>query len=83
MLESYGYTVFAIVAGWHRPVVFDLDEWGRFHDDQPPNFVATLQPARARARLARIGWRCLGARARRRGSAGQEGQSDHRSNSAG
>ena len=65
MLQSFGYTVFAIVSGWSRPRVLDLDEWARTHGDRPPNFVATREPARARARLGCIGWRCRRARARR------------------
>jgi FkbM family methyltransferase len=70
MLESYGYSVFAIAAGWRRPLVFDLDEWTRVRGSRPPNFVASLEPTRARARLARAGWSSLRVTARLRGPAG-------------
>jgi FkbM family methyltransferase len=70
ILESFGYTVFAIVAGPCRPLVLDLHEWTRRYADRAPNFLGTLLPARARARLARFGWRCLRVKARRRSNAG-------------
>lgn len=59
-LEGYGYTVFRIDYSWWRPVAADPNSprpAGRLFDT--PNYLATLDPGRARERLTRRGWRCL------------------------
>ncbi len=70
MLESCGYTVYAIVAGPCRPLVLDLHERKQRYAHRSPNFLGTRSPARARARLAQFGWHCLRVRARKRNDAG-------------
>jgi len=59
-LERYNYTVFRIDYTYWRPIIADPYSprpAGRLFDT--PNYLATLDPARARDRLAWRGWRCL------------------------
>jgi FkbM family methyltransferase len=64
-LESAGYTVFYVYAGWSRPVLVPLaesKEWRRRAKSEP-NFLATTAPERAEARFRERGWKCLRMRA--------------------
>jgi FkbM family methyltransferase len=62
MLEAAGYSVFALCAPWHKPCLIPRGDGARrrVHTD---NYLATLDPVRARARFWRPGWRCLRVRA--------------------
>jgi FkbM family methyltransferase len=67
LLEAAGYTVFALFAAWHRPVLLPLrDAAARRHGElaEPPNFLATSDPDRAVARFKAAGWNCLRRKAR-------------------
>ena len=57
-LEAAGYSVFTLCAPWHKPRLVPRGDGARprFHTD---NYLATLDPVRARARFGRPGWRCL------------------------
>jgi FkbM family methyltransferase len=68
-LQAAGYEVLALLQTWRKPMLLTLEqlsEWRRQGYD-PPNFLATLDRDRARARFDRPGWRCLKLRARRKG----------------
>jgi FkbM family methyltransferase len=62
MLEAAGYSVFALCAPWPKPCLIPRGDGARhrFHTD---NYLATLDPGRARARFRWLGWRCLRVRA--------------------
>lgn len=65
-LQAAGYEVLALIPAWRKPMLLSLDqlsEWPREGYD-PPNFLATLEPDRARARFDSPGWKCLRLRAR-------------------
>jgi FkbM family methyltransferase len=63
LLEDLGYSVFALCAPWHKPcLVSDRDIAHRRF--LATNYLATRDPARARARFRYPGWRCLRLRAR-------------------
>jgi FkbM family methyltransferase len=67
-LQAAGYEVFALLPAWRKPMLLtlgQLSEWRR-EDYDPPNFLATLAPDRARARFDTSGWKCLRLRARRK-----------------
>ncbi len=60
LLRSNGYHVFGIAKGLLGPL---LGEPGRRASPwTPPSCLATVEPERARARLAPRGWECLGGR---------------------
>jgi FkbM family methyltransferase len=59
LLEAAGYVCFKLEERFSGPCLSaDLATPSKFGWD-PPNYVATVDPARARARLAPRGWRCL------------------------
>lgn len=62
MLETVGYSVFALCAPWHKPCLLPYRVGARrgFHTH---NYLATRDPGRARARFRHPGWRCLRLRA--------------------
>jgi FkbM family methyltransferase len=67
LLEAVGYTVFALDAPWHKPCLIPHRDFAqraqrRFHTH---NYLATLDPSRARARFWCPGWRCLHLRVRK------------------
>jgi FkbM family methyltransferase len=60
VLRPYNYTVFRVDYSYLRPIISDprsAPPPGRSFDT--PNYLATLDPVRARERMARRGWRCL------------------------
>jgi FkbM family methyltransferase len=64
MLEAVGYRVFALGAPWHKPCLLPHRDaaWWRFPTH---NYLATLDPVRARTRFRPPGWQCLCLRARK------------------
>lgn len=66
LLESHGYTIYALHAAWSGPTLTAQRDWQR--SPVPPdfthNYLATLDPARAEQRLRRRGWRSLRLRPR-------------------
>jgi FkbM family methyltransferase len=59
LLEAAGYVCFKLEERFAGPrLIEDLATPSRFGWD-PPNYLATADPARAKARLAPRGWRCL------------------------
>ena len=62
VLETAGYRVFALCAPWHKPVLVPRRDGAR-RCFQTHNYLATLDPGRARARFRNPGWRCLRLRA--------------------
>jgi FkbM family methyltransferase len=68
LLQAAGYEVLALLPTWRKPMLLtqkQLSEWRR-PDYDPPNFLATLDADRARARFDSAGWKCLSVRARRK-----------------
>jgi FkbM family methyltransferase len=67
-LRAAGYVVFALLPTWRKPILLTLEQLSerRRQRRSPPNFLATLDPDRARARFGSPGWKCLRLRARRR-----------------
>ncbi len=57
LLESHRYTIFAIRERFWGPWLADASE--AFPPMMAPNYLATLDPARARQRLRERGWKCL------------------------
>lgn len=64
MLEAAAYTVFALRAPWHKPCLMPHRDGAR-RGLYTLNYVATLDPGRARRRFRSPGWRCLRLRARK------------------
>jgi FkbM family methyltransferase len=62
MLEAVGYRVFALCAPWHKPCLMSHRDGARPRF-ATHNYLATLDPDRARARFRYPGWRCLRLRA--------------------
>jgi FkbM family methyltransferase len=62
ILESHGYHVFSLRSRLWGPRLEPADGTTTAPAWESPNFVATLDPLRARTRLAPRGWRVLGAR---------------------
>jgi FkbM family methyltransferase len=60
-VQSYGYAVFRIWKGFAKPLLLDPLE-NRTHPWEPPNYLATIDPSRAKMRLGKRGWFCLLAR---------------------
>lgn len=66
-LQAAGYEVFSLFPAWRNPVLLTLAQFAKLTwKDCPPNFLATCDPARVRARFAPGGWKCLRIRARLR-----------------
>ncbi len=59
LLESHGYTVMSLRQGLTGPIVCAPAEAYSRKLWDPPALLATIDPARARQRLARRGWACL------------------------
>jgi FkbM family methyltransferase len=68
LLRSHGYTILGVRQGLAGPVVSAPSDAYRRQMWDPPALLATSDPERARQRLRRPGWLCLGRRLRRRGS---------------
>jgi len=68
ILLGHGYQVFRLTRSTWRPLLLPPEEQSR-QGFLPPNFLATLDPARARARFAPWGWTALsGGRTRASGA---------------
>jgi FkbM family methyltransferase len=68
LLEAAGYVCFKLEERFSGPrLIEDLATPSKFGWD-PPNYLATADPARAKGRLAPRGWRCLRRRAARSAS---------------
>lgn len=67
LLESHGYEILGVRQGLAGPIVSAPADAYRRQLWDPPALLATTDPARAKARLKRRGWRCLGRDLRRRG----------------
>jgi FkbM family methyltransferase len=68
LLESHGYTILGVRQGLAGPIASAPSETHERQLWDPPALLATIDPARARARLRPRGWRCLGRGLRRRGA---------------
>jgi FkbM family methyltransferase len=64
LLRAEGYTVFSLLMRWRGPALLSA-EAAPYVDRPggPPNYLATIDPERARRRFAGAGWRCLRLRA--------------------
>jgi len=62
-LQAAGYTVFRLFSAWLGPVLFEGLGYPE-RSAEAPNFLATRDPERARARFRGRGWKCLRVRAR-------------------
>ena len=62
-LQAAGYNVFSLGTAWRKPLLQPVKE-RPVRLARPPNFLATLDPERARARFQDAGWKCLRIRAR-------------------
>ena len=60
LLRAKGYHVFGVAKGLLGPLLGEPG--GRGSAWTPPSCLATLEPGRARARMAARGWECLGGR---------------------
>jgi FkbM family methyltransferase len=60
-LQAAGYTVFRLTQSWLGPVLFERREYPQ-RMREAPNFLATRDPERARARFRGRGWKCLSVR---------------------
>jgi len=67
-LESAGYAVFYLYPGWSKPKLVPVGQSGKWlrRAMSEPNFLATADPERARARFRAPGWKSLRMRARLR-----------------
>lgn len=61
-LRAAGFTLFALVPGWLRPRLISLESSWRHPEGFSYNFLATLDPERARRRFRPRGWFCLKSR---------------------
>lgn len=61
-LEGKGYTIYSVGLKLLGPTITPLTEAGRTIVARTRNYLATLDPGRAQARLSRRGWRMLSAR---------------------
>jgi FkbM family methyltransferase len=59
ILEKNGYRIFLIDRTFWRPCLLSPTGAAPSVSWLPPNYLATLDPARAAARCAPIGWQCL------------------------
>lgn len=57
-LEQHGYTIFRLWKGFWRPLLRP-PAYNKIHPWEPPNYLATLEPERAIARLNKRGWSIL------------------------
>jgi FkbM family methyltransferase len=69
LLRSCGYTILGVRQGLAVPIASAPSDAYRGQMWDPPALLATTDPARAKQRLRRRGWLCLGGRLRRRGAA--------------
>jgi FkbM family methyltransferase len=60
-LEQHGYQIFRLWKGFWRPLLLPPTD-RKIHPWEPPNYLATLDPERAIARLKKRGWRLFRAR---------------------
>jgi len=58
-LQKHGFTVFQLSATWWKPHLTELAPGAPPVGDFTDNFLATLDPQRAKARFRPGGWRCL------------------------
>lgn len=58
-LIQHGFEIFALVGTWLKPRLLPVDAGKRLQRAFSYNFLATLEPARARARFRTLGWRSL------------------------
>jgi FkbM family methyltransferase len=58
-LQEYGFKVYRLAAGWLKPRILPLDAPLEPNEEFSHNFLATLEPERARQRFEPAGWRCL------------------------
>lgn len=59
-LEEAGYTLFLIGRSFGGPLLLDLDQRNRIPDWLAPNYLATRDPERAKARCRARGWKIFG-----------------------
>lgn len=62
LLEAHGYSIFALDGLLLGPVLYEQNVHASRKSYDPPSYLATAQPARARRRLARRGWTVLNPR---------------------
>lgn len=59
LLQKHRFTIFQLTATWWKPHLIELGSPGTPPGDFADNFLATLDPERAKARFRAGGWRCL------------------------
>jgi len=64
LLQAHHYRVFALVAGWWKPMLTEASEGARRQKGFSFNYLATLDPERAQKRFKAGGWHCLNYRRR-------------------
>ncbi|MGD2181245.1 FkbM family methyltransferase [Lusitaniella coriacea] len=57
-LERYGYTIFRVWKGFWKPVLYPAT-YNAVHRWEPPNYLATIDPERAKERFKARGWQVL------------------------
>ena len=59
LLQAHGFTLFRLARTLLRPALVDPRGSSPDAGWQAPNFLATRDPRRARARMRELGWKCL------------------------
>ncbi|MCW6037668.1 FkbM family methyltransferase [Spirulina subsalsa FACHB-351] len=57
-LEQFGYQIFRIWKGFQKPLLYPAT-YSEIHPWEPPNYLATLAPKRAKEKLKPLGWSVL------------------------
>jgi FkbM family methyltransferase len=58
-LQQHGFTIFALNSTWLAPRLVTLKDGSLARAGFTYNYLATLNPARARERFRSLGWKCL------------------------
>jgi len=58
-LQKHGFTIFRLIASWWKPVLVEVHPEAKPEKGFSYNYLATLDPQRAKTRFATGGWRCL------------------------
>lgn len=59
LLQKHGFTIFQLIASWWKPDLMEVHPAAKPEKGFSYNYLATLDPQRAKARFAGGGWRCL------------------------
>ena len=59
LLQKHGFTIFQLIATWWKPALAEVHPEAKPEKGFSHNYLATLDPQRAKTRFAAGGWRCL------------------------